>query len=367
MPPRSPSPRAARVVRPAPPAALLAAKTMAPAADAAGEGPAPFSLEAYMADENTHVFTYNGRKFVSILGRRDFPGERIFKLPTKVIEFASRQPLTVALLPCRIGYFPNAAGQKVSRPNGDWAFTLLFCLEGFGTLSLSHATHRIGRGMIALLRPFEFHAYEADAAQPWSYYWIHFNGTMAQQYYEMLTSGGKNICVEVEPDMKFVQSFEKILAIFHEGHAYKMLVQAAAAMHELLGDLYGLVCNRGMGQESIKARVERTLDVMRNNLGMQVSIQELAASANLSHAYYALQFRRHTGQSPRSYFNQLKVTKACEYLTTTSAKVESIAHLVGYEDPFYFCRLFKRIVGKTPTEYRRDPKKASGHASSKRK
>lgn len=342
MPPKpksSRAPRAVPVPSPAPPEREASA----------------FSLEAYMPDEKTRVFNYNGRKLVSILGREDFPGERIFKLPTKVIEYASRQPLTASLLPCRVGYFPHAKGQKVSRPNGDWAFTLLFCLDGFGTLDLSDAKHRIGRGMIAVLRPFEFHAYEADEAQPWSYYWLHFNGTMAQQYYELLTAGGKNICVKTSPDIRFIQSFERILSIFHEGHAYKMLVQAAGAMHQLLGDLYGLLCDRGSAQESTKSRVERTLEVMQQNLNMHVSIHELASMANMSHAYYVLQFRRHTGESPRSYFSKLKIAKACEYLRKTDGKIENIAHLVGYEDPFYFCRLFKRIVGRTPTEYRRDP------------
>ena len=316
--------------------------------------PPPFSLEAYMADEHTRVFNYNGRKLASILGRETFPGERIFKLPPKVIEFASRQPLTSALLPCRMGYSPKAQGQKVSRPNGDWAFTLLFCLDGAGSLQLSHARHRLTRGTFALLRPFEFHAYEAEAERPWSYYWIHFNGTMAQQYYEVLTGGGKHTCITVEPDMGFLQAFEKILALFNKGHAHKLLVQASSALHQLLGDLYGLVCHRESPQETTAARVERTLEVMRNNLGMHVSIQELAAIANMSHAYYALQFRRHTGESPRSYINRLKVGKACEYLRDTNTKVESIAHLVGYDDPFYFCRLFKRLIGKTPTGYRRE-------------
>jgi len=83
------------------------------------------SLQMYMPDENTRVFNFNGRKLVSILGRDSFPGERFLKLETKAIEYASRQPLTSALLPCRLGYYPNARGQKVSRPDGDWAFTLL--------------------------------------------------------------------------------------------------------------------------------------------------------------------------------------------------------------------------------------------------
>ena len=73
--------------------------------------------------------------------------------------------------------------------------------------------------------------------------------------------------------------------------------------------------------------------------------------------FRSLQFRKLTGHSPRSYFNQLKIAKACEYLEQTETKVESIAHLVGYEDPFYFCRLFKRITKLTPTLYRRSARR----------
>lgn len=323
----------------------------------------PFSLEAYMADETTRVFNYNGRKLVSILGREEFPGERSFKLPTKAVEFASRQPLTSALLPCRIGFFPKASGQKVSRPSGDWAFTLLFCLDGTGMLDLADSRHRMGRGTFALLRPFEFHAYAADAHQPWSYYWIHFNGAMAQQYYDVVTGSGKRACIEVEPDLKFVQAFETILSLYHQGHAYKMLVQASATMHLLLADLYGLACKRACAPESVAARIDRTLEVMRNNPGLQVSIHEFAAMANMSAAYFARQFRRRTGETPRSFFNRLKITKACEYLTTTTTKVESIAHLLGYADPFYFCRLFKGTTGKSPTRYRQEALKRSSGAA----
>ena len=325
--------------------------------------PKAFSLEAYMADDKTRVFSFNGRKLVSVLGREDFPGERIFKLPTKVVESANRQALTAALLPCRLGYFPRAKGQKVSRANGDWAFTLLYCLDGAGTLDLSQGTHRITRGTIALLRPFEFHAYAADPGDPWSYYWIHFNGTVAQQYYDILTTGGKNTCIAVQSNLRFVETFEKILGIYHAGQAYKDLVQASSAMHQLLGDLFGQVCRRPAAQESTATRIERTLTMMRKNLRAHVSIHELAASTGMSHAYFTQQFRKHTGQSPRIFFNRKKIAKACEYLAETDAKVESIAHLVGFEDAFYFCRLFKRITQRTPTLYRQSFRKTSAAAS----
>ena len=312
-----------------------------------------------MQDPRTRVFTVNGRKLVSLLGREDFPGERIFKLPTKIVESASRQPLTAALLPCRLGYFPRAKGQKVARPNGDWAFTLLFCLDGAGVLELSQGQFRITRGTLALLRPFEFHAYSAAPEEPWSYYWIHFNGTVAQQYYDALTGGGKHVCISIESDLRFVENFEKILGILQEGPSHLNLVQASSAMHQLLGDLLGQIAHREVPRQSMAARIERTLAIMRKNLGIQVSIHELAASSGMSHAYFTLQFRKHTGHSPRSFFNQQKIAKACEYLATTDAKVENIAHLLGFEDPFYFCRLFKQITRQTPTQYRLSCREAS--------
>lgn len=319
--------------------------------------PSAFSLEGYMADPTTRVFNFNGRKLVALLGREDFPGERIFKLPTKVVEAASRQPLTAALLPCRLGYFPRARGQKVSRPNGDWAFTLLYCIDGNGILDLSHGQFRIGRCTFAVLRPFEFHAYAAAPEQPWSYYWIHFNGTIAQQYYDVLTGAGRHVCTPVGSDLRFVENFERILGIYHEGDSYLHLVQASAALHQLLGDLIGRLRQRSSEQESAPTRITRALAMMRNNLGAHVTIRELAANAGMSHAYFTLQFRRHTGHSPRSYFNQLRIAKAREYLEETEAKVENIARLVGYEDPFYFCRLFKRLTRQTPTLYRQAVRK----------
>ena len=156
--------------------------------------------------------------------------------------------------------------------------------------------------------------------------------------------------------------------ILQEGPSYLNLVQASSAMHQLLGDLLGQISHGVVPRQSMGARIERTLATMRKNLGTQVSIHELAASSGMSHAYFTLQFRKHTGHSPRSYFNQQKIAKACEYLATTDAKVENIAHLLGFEDPFYFCRLFKQITRQTPTQYRqsrRETPAAAGKAEAR--
>lgn len=56
--------------------------------------------------------------------------------------------------------------------------------------------------------------------------------------------------------------------------------------------------------------------------------------------------------SPMDYFIHLKLQKACLLLYTDDIKVKDIALLVGYDDPYYFSRLFKKYQGLSPDQYR---------------
>jgi len=53
-----------------------------------------------------------------------------------------------------------------------------------------------------------------------------------------------------------------------------------------------------------------------------------------------------------AYFNQMKVEYACKMLRETDMKINQICYKIGIEDPFYFSRMFSKIVGMSPSEYR---------------
>ena len=57
-------------------------------------------------------------------------------------------------------------------------------------------------------------------------------------------------------------------------------------------------------------------------------------------------------QSPMAYFIQLKISKACELLDRTQMTMAQIATELGYDDPYYFSRIFKKTQGSSPTAYR---------------
>jgi transcriptional regulator GlxA family with amidase domain len=92
---------------------------------------------------------------------------------------------------------------------------------------------------------------------------------------------------------------------------------------------------------------------MRQSLSQPVQIPTLARMASLSPSHFFALFKRQTGFAPMDYFIRLRMQRACDLLDATTLSVKEIAGKLGYEDPFYFSRVFKCMTGMAPSEYRR--------------
>jgi AraC family transcriptional regulator of arabinose operon len=92
---------------------------------------------------------------------------------------------------------------------------------------------------------------------------------------------------------------------------------------------------------------------MRQGLDEQLSLRQLAAAAGLSRTHFVAAFRRAAGVPPMRFFHRLRIARACELLETSDVPVGPIATAVGYRDYRYFDRMFRRVVGQTPRDYRR--------------
>jgi AraC-like DNA-binding protein len=88
-------------------------------------------------------------------------------------------------------------------------------------------------------------------------------------------------------------------------------------------------------------------------LGARPSVGRLAALANMSEPSFRAAFARATGTSPRRYLEELRMDQAARALVETDRTVTEIAHAVGYDDPYHFSRVFRRVNGVSPRGYRR--------------
>lgn len=100
-------------------------------------------------------------------------------------------------------------------------------------------------------------------------------------------------------------------------------------------------------------RVEQTIAFMMDNLNRPLQVATLAFMAHVSPSHYFALFKRRTGCAPMDYFTRLRMKHACRLLDTTTSSVKEIAARLGYEDPFYFSRVFKSVQGSAPSDYRK--------------
>lgn len=91
---------------------------------------------------------------------------------------------------------------------------------------------------------------------------------------------------------------------------------------------------------------------MRSKLSEKLTLENLALMNKLSASHFSLLFRKETGMAPLDYFIHLKLQQACLLLLTTESKIVNIAKNLGYEDSYYFSRLFKKYMKMSPQQYR---------------
>lgn len=85
-----------------------------------------------------------------------------------------------------------------------------------------------------------------------------------------------------------------------------------------------------------------------------VGLEEIAERFYISKHYLCRLFKAHTGVSVMKYIHLLKIQNACDLLAKTNQSVSAVAESCGFHTSMYFCRTFKEIMGKTPTQYRKE-------------
>jgi AraC-like DNA-binding protein len=113
-------------------------------------------------------------------------------------------------------------------------------------------------------------------------------------------------------------------------------------------------------------KIDETIAFMVQHVNQPLQVSTLAAMASISPSHFFALFKRHTGRAPMDYFTRLRMERARRLLDTTSSSVKEVAAALGYEDPFYFSRVFKLVHRVAPTGYRAQQEKA-GNRNLKRK
>lgn len=100
------------------------------------------------------------------------------------------------------------------------------------------------------------------------------------------------------------------------------------------------------------AAIERAQLWIADNYAVESPVSRMSEVAGLPERTFSRRFRKATGYSPVEYVQALRLEEAKQMLETTTTAIDAVAAAVGYADPVFFRRIFKRDVGTTPMRYR---------------
>ena len=99
--------------------------------------------------------------------------------------------------------------------------------------------------------------------------------------------------------------------------------------------------------------MDNAVRYFHENYNKQICIEEYAAKQHMSVSWFIRNFKEYTDVTPTQYLLSLRISNAQTLLETTNYNVTEISEIVGYNNPLYFSRLFKKQVGMSPSDFRK--------------
>lgn len=97
--------------------------------------------------------------------------------------------------------------------------------------------------------------------------------------------------------------------------------------------------------------VRQTKEYLEAHFTEDISLEDAAAQVNVSPQYFSKLIKKNTGFNFIDWLSMIRIKKAKELFNTTNLSIKEVCFMIGYKDPNYFSRIFKKRVGITPSEY----------------
>lgn len=236
----------------------------------------------------------------------------------------------------------------ITRPEGYSCPQILYCTKGSGTLLLDGDVIPIPP-LTAIYMPAHYpHEYYPDG-DVWDIHWVVPSGYASEDILKHFGLSEPKIF-----ELKEVRMLEHIFRKMHEAIRADSVFgnyRASGYLYDFLIELYRLTSSSGVSGAPNSALM-KAVDHIGFNYASQITMDDLCAVSGVSKQYLCLLFRNNLSARPMEYIAKRRIQAAKELLTGSDKTIEEIAVETGFCGSSYFCKLFKRYEGITPSQFR---------------
>lgn len=252
-----------------------------------------------------------------------------------------------------VGCLPSELAGKTLLKQID-SYLIIFVLKGQGYVKYDGVEYRVSEGQGVFIDCKTEHAYRSDTKNPWEVLWLHFNGNSAAYYYRIFQKEG--CCVF------FPQCIKDLTSIVYEiiaNNAHKTS-NTEIINSKLITDILTMILSNPSIQgpnEDYSYQMKSVKEYIDSHFTESINLDELSGAFYMNKYYLTREFKKEYGETIFQHIINRRINYAKELLLSTDKTIEEIALLSGFNDQCYFSRQFKKIVGVSSLNYRREFRK----------
>lgn len=244
---------------------------------------------------------------------------------------------------CNDDYYTKRKGLK--------NFLLIYTLEGKGIIKYRNLELEATKNTCFVINCEEYQYYRTAPKNSWNFYYIHFSGLCANEYFEIINENSLYM-ITIQNSKDFTLLFDELLQLKKQKTElvdFKLSLNISKMMTTLIEDKQSLT-NTIFSKH--KEDIHKTKEFIELHYASEIDILTLSQSVNISKFYFIKLFKELVGQTPYEYLIGVRINNSKRLLKETELSVGEIANKVGFCDINNYIKAFKKLTGTTPLKFK---------------
>ncbi|MCI7803563.1 MAG: AraC family transcriptional regulator [Oscillospiraceae bacterium] len=252
-----------------------------------------------------------------------------------------------------VGCLPAELASETQQRQID-SYLVFFVLKGQGYLKYDGIEYRVSEGRGVFIDCHTEHSFRCDPDDPWEVLWLHFNGNSAPYYYRLFQK--KGFCIFLPQNIKDFVSviYETIANNAHKTNDTEIINS------KLITDILTMILsNPGIHgpSDDYSYQMKSVKEYIDSHFTESINLDELSEAFYINKYYLTREFKKEYGETIFQHIINRRIEYAKNLLSSTDKTIEEISLLSGFNDQSYFSRQFKKMVGVSSLNYRKEHKK----------
>ena len=247
------------------------------------------------------------------------------------------------------GHFFCNSNYHVKR-NDYSSFLLMYIKKGKGSVYYENKTYQVKENDVILINCYKPHMYTAET---WETEWIHFDGNMSKEYFDLIYE--RSGCIFPLKESILIPKYLNYIIDNFKSNKIPNEPIVSCYVQRILTELLLISSDSNYERINSSTPVIDAITFIETNYNTQITLKALASKVNLSTFYFSRMFKKETGYSPYEYVIMVRLNEAKKLLKVTSLTIKEITFSIGFNSESNFVTCFKNNVKLTPVEFRNTP------------